>query len=118
MGHLDQARKKLQSTKINNEDYFPSKINEKTNEIYYLICNLDNDKNYMDLMGNSRTNYPEAITTPLCHITTTQMLFSYNHSVTEKQSQLRTHGRKIIRELKMDTLIQNITHWIMRHPQH
>ena len=60
MGHLDQERKNLRSTKLPqdiqsmnmvNEDHFPTKINEKTNEIYHLICDLDNDKNYMDLTG-------------------------------------------------------------------
>ena len=60
MGHLDQERKNLRSTKLPqdiqsinmvNEDHFPTKINEKTNEIYYLICDLDKDKNYMDLTG-------------------------------------------------------------------
>ena len=52
-GHLKQERKNLQSTKIDDEDYFPinDTPNEKTNEIICSIITFKTNKAYGDLTG-------------------------------------------------------------------
>ena len=53
LGHLDQERKNLQSTKeaLIQNDIFPTKSDDKTNEFYYCIYKLGTGINYTDLTG-------------------------------------------------------------------
>ena len=53
LGHLDQERKNLQSTKeaLIQNDIFPTKSDDKTNEFYYCIYKLGTGISYTDLTG-------------------------------------------------------------------